>query len=116
MGLAPFALWPDLEDKLTAIFKTKSRQQWCDIMENTDVCFAPVLNMDETPEHPHNVERKTFQNIEGVIQPAPAPRFSHTAAEIQGAPEKNGASSRQILEDLGLSQEQIGELEDQAVI
>jgi alpha-methylacyl-CoA racemase len=64
------------EQELTAIFKTRTRAQWCEILEGTDACFAPVLNLDEAPHHPHNRARGTFIEIDGIIQPAPAPRFS----------------------------------------
>jgi len=63
------------KDRLTGIFKTKTRDQWCALMEGSDVCFAPVLSMAEAAAHPHNVARGTFVEIDGVTQPAPAPRF-----------------------------------------
>jgi alpha-methylacyl-CoA racemase len=66
------------EPDLATIFKTRTRAQWCELLEGTDVCFAPVLNLEEAPHHPHNQARKTFIEIDGVIQPAPAPRFSRT--------------------------------------
>lgn len=72
--------WPLLKEKLTALFKTKTRDQWCDIMEHSDICFAPVLSLTEAPEHPHNKARETFVTIGGILQPAPAPRFSGTPA------------------------------------
>jgi alpha-methylacyl-CoA racemase len=70
--------WPALKDKLTLLFKAKTRDQWCDLMEMTDVCFAPVLSMAEAPAHPHNAARGTFIDVDGVMQPAPAPRYSAT--------------------------------------
>lgn len=70
--------WPALKEKITDIFKTKTRAEWCQIMEGTDICFAPVLSLDEAPNHPHNRERKTFVEVDGVRQPAPTPRFSRT--------------------------------------
>ncbi len=73
--------WGPLKDKLTALFLTKTRDEWCALMEMTDVCFAPVLSMAEAPLHPHNVERRTFLDIDGVIQPAPAPRYSATVTD-----------------------------------
>lgn len=73
-------------DRLTAIFRTKTRQAWCELMEGTDVCFAPVLDFDEAPAHPHNRERQTFIELAGVMQPAPAPRFSATPAPSPRAP------------------------------
>ena len=67
--------WGKLKDKLTEVFKTKTRDQWCEIMEGSDVCFAPVLSLTEAAEHPHNIHRKTFSELDGVLQPSPAPRF-----------------------------------------
>ncbi|MEI9984744.1 MAG: CaiB/BaiF CoA-transferase family protein [Aliidongia sp.] len=72
--------WPVLREKLTALFKTKSRDAWCEIMEGSDICFAPILSMGEAPFHPHNRARGTFTAIDGVLQPTPAPRFSDTPA------------------------------------
>ncbi|MBN8815298.1 MAG: CoA transferase [Sphingomonas sp.] len=69
------AQWPAQKERLTAIFKSKTRDEWCALMEGTDVCFAPVLSMAEAASHPHNVARRTFVEIDGVLQPAPAPRF-----------------------------------------
>ena len=74
------ASWGPLKDKLTALFLTKTRDAWCTIMDNTDICFAPVLSLREAPTHPHNVARGTFVEDGGMIQPAPAPRFSATPA------------------------------------
>ena len=70
--------WPVLKEKLAAIFAIRARDEWCEIMECTDICFAPVLSMSEAPNHPHNAARGTFVDIDGVTQPAPAPRFSRT--------------------------------------
>lgn len=72
--------WPKLSEKLTAIFKTRTRDQWCALLEHSDACFAPVLSLTEAPEHPHNKARETYIEIDGVVQPAPAPRFSATPA------------------------------------
>ncbi len=73
--------WPLLKEKLTALFKTKTRSQWCDLMEGTDICFAPVLSLTEAKEHPHNVARQTFVDVGGLMQPAPAPRYSVTVSD-----------------------------------
>jgi alpha-methylacyl-CoA racemase len=72
--------WPALKDKLTTLFLTKSRDEWCALMDGTDICFAPVLSLTEAPRHPHNVQRGTFVEDEGMVMPAPAPRFSATPA------------------------------------
>ena len=77
--------WPSLKQRLVDIFKTKTREEWCKIMEGSDVCFAPVLTMREAPEHPHMAARKIFVSRHGVTQPAPAPRFSRTPSAIREA-------------------------------
>ena len=111
-----FSLWPQLKQKLSMIFKTKTRQEWCEIMENSDVCFAPVLSLSEAPEHPHNKHRKTFIENDGVLQPAPAPRFSRTAPEIKGPPPKPGQDTEKILTDFGFSDPEIASLKSCEVI
>jgi len=78
--------WPALKDKLAAAIKTKTRDEWDAIMLGSDVCYAPVLSLAEAPKHPHNAARKTFVEVDGVVQPAPAPRFSRTVPEVQGPP------------------------------
>jgi len=100
--------WPSLKEKLAAIFRTKTRDEWCEIMEGTDVCFGPVLSLDEAAKHPQNVHRKTFLEIEGVLQPAPAPRFSRTKCEIRKPPSAPGADTEQVLSAWGFS---AGEIE-----
>ncbi len=72
--------WDELKERLTALFLTKTRDEWCALMDGTDICFAPVLSLTEAPQHPHNVARGTFVEDGGIIQPAPAPRFSVTPA------------------------------------
>ena len=91
--------WPALKEKLAAIFRTRTRDQWCALMEGTDVCFAPVLNLAEAPAHPHNVERKTFFERDGIVQPTPAPRFSRTPGEVAHAPAHAGQHTDEILGD-----------------
>ncbi len=80
---------PELRGKLEKLFKTRTRDEWCALLEGTDACFAPVLSMAEAPQHPHNIARGSFVEIEGVVQPAPAPRFSstHTSARPDDAPQ-----------------------------
>jgi len=101
--------WPQLKKKLEAVFKTKTRDEWDAIMLGSDVCYAPVLSITEAPKHPHNVARKTFVEVAGVVQPAPAPRFSRTVPEIQGPPEE--ADAARALSGWGFSHEEIGKLE-----
>lgn len=78
--------WPDLQDKMEALFKTKTRDEWTTILEGSDACAAPVISMFDAPSHPHLAARKTFVNGDGGVQPAPAPRFSRTPSAIQGSP------------------------------
>jgi alpha-methylacyl-CoA racemase len=92
-------LWDDLQVKLVETFKQKTRDEWCSIMEGTDICFAPVLTMKEAPNHPHNKERETFINYEGVIQPNVAPRFSRTPSQIQGPPPLDISDIHEVLSD-----------------
>lgn len=77
--------WPALKEKLEKVFKSKTREDWCKIMEGSDICFAPILTMQEAPKHPHNAARKIFVERHGVTQPAPAPRFSRTPSAIRDA-------------------------------
>ena len=102
--------WPDLSEKLTAIFKTKTRDAWCEIMEGTDVCFAPVLSMTEAPHHPHNAARKTFIDVGGTLQPAPAPRFSVTTTQPPKLAPQAGSNTVEILKELGHDDTQIEQI------
>lgn len=95
--------WPAMKEKMVDIMKGKTRDEWCEIMEGTDICFAPVLDWNEAAAHPHNVERKTFIEIEGVMQPAPAPRFSETPPEVQRRPAGIGEHTEEILKDWDVS-------------
>jgi alpha-methylacyl-CoA racemase len=108
--------WPQLKQRFTALFKTRSRDDWCAVLEGTDVCFAPVLDMAEAPAHPHNKARGTFIEVDGVIQPAPAPRFSRTAPQAGSAASKPGADSAAILADWGWPGDAIAVLRDAHVI
>jgi len=95
--------WPALKVRLAAIFFGKTRDEWCAIMEGSDVCFAPVLTMSEAAKHPHNESRKTFINIAGATQPAPAPRFSRTVTAVPTPPAHAGENSREILQQWGIN-------------
>jgi alpha-methylacyl-CoA racemase len=94
--------WPGLKKKIMAVFKTRTQAEWCAIMEGTDICFAPVLSMTDAPKYKHNTDRGTFVEIEGVVQPAPAPRFSATPSAIQGRPPGLGEHNAEILKDWGV--------------
>lgn len=102
--------WPENKEKLAAIFKTKTRAEWTEIMGQTDICFAPVLRMSEAPAHPHNKARGSFIDVAGVTQPGPAPKFSRTTVESISAPAYAGEQSRQALLDWGFDAAQVDEL------
>jgi alpha-methylacyl-CoA racemase len=95
--------WPAMKERIAKLFRTKTRDEWCLIMEGSDVCFAPVLSMEEAPRHPHNRQRATFVEENGVIQPAPAPRFSRTPSAIQRPPARPGEHTEEALRDWGFS-------------
>ena len=100
--------WPRLRQRLADTLCTRTRGAWCELLEGTDACVAPVLDMDEAPRHPHNVARQTFVEHAGVVQPAPAPRFSRTTPEIQRPPAQPGEHGDEILSGWGFS---AGEIE-----
>ncbi len=102
--------WANNRAKLAQIFKTKTQAEWCAIMEGSDVCFAPILDLDEAPRHPHNKQRQTFVDVDGVTQPAPAPRFSRTPGAVQAPPPKAGEHSEAVLRDWGFSTQEISDL------
>jgi alpha-methylacyl-CoA racemase len=98
-------LWPVLKGRLEKLFHSKTSAEWCSIMEGSDVCFAPVLTMSEAAEHPHNVARRTFIDVAGTRQPAPAPRFSRTSPEVGSPPAHPGQHTREVLLDWGLGED-----------
>ncbi|MFN0089520.1 MAG: CaiB/BaiF CoA transferase family protein [Acidimicrobiales bacterium] len=104
------AAWPNHKPKLAALFAQKTRDEWCEIMEGSDICFAPVLDMDEAPNHPHNVARHAFVEVEGVIQPGPAPRFERTPSAVQGPPASPGQHTDEVLAAWGFDAEEIAKL------
>jgi alpha-methylacyl-CoA racemase len=108
--------WPELKERITEVFKSKTRDEWCKLMEHTDVCFAPVLTMPEAAEHPHNVARQTIIERDGIKQPAPAPRFSRTAPEIARSPQHPGQGTRDALEDWGIGKDRIDELVESGAV
>jgi alpha-methylacyl-CoA racemase len=105
------AQWPVLREKLAKVIAAKTRAEWCRIMEATDVCFGPVLSLDEAPRHPHNLARGTFVEVEGVVQPGPAPRFSATPGAVAGPPPAIGAHNKSSLSAWGFSDAEIAALE-----
>jgi len=102
--------WPRLKEKLAAVLRTKSRDAWCEVFADTDACVAPVLDLDEAPCHPHNVARGAYTEVAGVVQPAPAPRFSRTPGAVQAPPPLPGEHTRAALADWGLAPERIERL------
>ncbi|MEY3615240.1 MAG: alpha-methylacyl-CoA racemase [Actinomycetota bacterium] len=104
------AQWPQLKQKLAKVFRTKTRAQWNEVMEGTDVCYAPVLRMSEAAQHPHNVARQTFVQIDGVTQPSPAPRYSRSGTSTPTAPAHAGQHTREVLADWGVDAARIDTL------
>jgi alpha-methylacyl-CoA racemase len=102
--------WPAMKEKVAEVFRSKTRAEWCEIMEHTDVCFAPVLTMEEATEHPHNVERQTFVEFGGMTQAAPAPRFSRTSPELSRPAPHAGQHTDEILARFGFDAEDIAKL------
>jgi alpha-methylacyl-CoA racemase len=108
--------WPEQKEAIKKIILDKTRDEWCELMEGTDVCFAPVLDMSEAPKHPHNIERKTFIDLEGVTQPAPAPRFSRTEPEVVSSPSVVGEHTDEVLTSIGFSDEDINTLKTSGAV
>ena len=102
--------WPALKARLAAIFLTRSRDEWAELMEGTDICFAPVLSLSEAPFHPHNAERGTFVEVDDTIQPAPAPRYSRTPLSRPILAHMPGADTDAVLKSLGYAHERVAAL------
>jgi alpha-methylacyl-CoA racemase len=102
--------WPALRAAMAAAFASRTRAQWCELLEGTDACFAPVLNMSEAPQHPHNVARGTFIDVNGTLQHAPAPRFSATPAGPVSAPVAAGADTEAVLRESGYGDAELAAL------
>lgn len=108
--------WPEMHAKLAEVFRTRTRDEWCALAEGREVCFAPVLSMTEAPMHPHLRARGTFVERDGVIQPAPAPRFSRTPGAIQSAPARPGEHTEEALREWGFSAAELDALREARVI
>jgi alpha-methylacyl-CoA racemase len=102
--------WPAMRDRLAAVFRTRTRDEWCAVLEGTDACVAPLLDPGEAHEHPHLRERGTFVEVGGVIQPAAAPRFSRTAPTVAGPPPAPGAHTDEALLDWGFTAAEVADL------
>jgi alpha-methylacyl-CoA racemase len=111
------ARWPALKDRMTEVFLTKTRDEWCEIFDGTDACVAPILSMTEAPQHPHNVARKSFIEVDGHIQPGPAPKFSRTVPEVtKGAPRRGGDTESVLNSVAGYDQATIAALRADGVL
>jgi alpha-methylacyl-CoA racemase len=110
------ANWPRHKRRFQELFRTKTRAEWCDLLEGTDACFAPVLSFAEAQAHPHNRARQAYIEVDGVVQPAPAPRFSATPAEVREPAAAIGAHGRALLEGAGYGAEEVAELAAAGVV
>jgi alpha-methylacyl-CoA racemase len=108
--------WPVLAKRFTEVFKTRTRDEWCAVFADSDACFAPVLAMKEVAAHPHNVARATFVERDGVVQPAPGPRFSRTPPGIAGSSKPGGADSEAVLKAVGYSPSEIAAFIERGVV
>ena len=104
------AAWPDLKHKLAAVLRQRTRDEWCKLLEGSDTCVAPVLDVEEAPRHPHNRARGTFIEIDGVVQPAPAPRFSRTPPGVPHGPMRAGEHGAGLLRSWGIDEAQVTRL------
>ena len=110
------AKWPEMKEKLAAVIAGKTQAEWCEIMEGTDVCFAPVLNLVDATKHPANVARNTYIEVDGMIQPAPAPRFSRTPAEVRHGGHDIGQDTDEVLAAMGFAEQEIAGLKESGSI
>jgi alpha-methylacyl-CoA racemase len=99
--------WPEMRERFAEVFKTKTRDEWAAIFDGKDACVAPILNMDEVDNHRHNKERDLLVEVDGVSQPAPAPRLSRTPGSIERPGTPRGSETQEILEELGYTKEEI---------
>ena len=102
--------WPVLRERLAATFRTRTRDEWCALLEGTDACVAPVLSLLEAPAHPHIRARATFVDVGGVAQPAPAPRFSRTPCPTPAPPAAAGEDDGEVLAAWGIAPERVERL------
>jgi len=108
--------WPALKQRFAAIFRTRTRDQWCEVFEGREACFAPVLDLEEAREHPHSRARGVFIDVDGTRQPAPAPRFSRTPGSVSGPAVAPGHDTDSALEDWGFDAAEIAALREDGVI
>jgi len=110
------AAWPDRKADLAALFRTRTRQEWCELFEGSDACFAPVLSLAEAPTHPHNVARGTYVEHHGLVQPSPAPRFSRTPGALDRPPAAPGDHSDEVLSERGFTADEISRLRAEGAV
>ncbi|GMG88416.1 CaiB/BaiF CoA transferase family protein [Biformimicrobium ophioploci] len=110
------AQWPENAAAFAEVFRTRTRAEWCELLEGTDACVAPVLSADEAPDHPHNRAREAYIDVDGYAQPAPAPRFSRTPSTVSGGQHAPGADTEQVLRAVGYSEEQVADLKAQGAV
>jgi alpha-methylacyl-CoA racemase len=108
--------WPELKQRFAELFRTRTRDEWCALLEGTDVCFAPVLSFAEAQQHPHNVARGAYVEIDGITHPAPAPRFSATPAEVGSPPVGVGTQTRELLEMAGYGAAEVEALRASGIV
>ena len=108
--------WPAMKERLAEVFRTRTRDEWDEAMAGSDVCYAPVLSLDEAPKHPHNEARGTFVERHGITQPAPAPRFSRTEPELGRPPAHAGQHTDEVLSSFGFDSDRVAELRDSGAI
>ena len=108
--------WVAMRERIAAIFATRTRDEWVKCAEGREICLSPVMSMGEAPQHPHLAARKTFVDVAGIMQPAPAPRFSRTPGAIQGPPERAGASGEAVLGEWGFGADEIAALRKAAAM
>jgi alpha-methylacyl-CoA racemase len=110
------ARWPELRERMQALFRQRTRDEWCALLEGSDACFAPVLTMAEAPEHPQSRARQSFARIDGIVQPAPAPRFSRTPCALPDPPPVPGEHTDAALLDWGIAQDEVARLRARGAI
>jgi alpha-methylacyl-CoA racemase len=110
------ASWTEMQERMAALVKTRTRDEWCELLDGSDACFAPVLSLNEAPTHPHHEPRRTFTELAGIVQPAPAPRFSRTVPEISGPPTRPGEHTDDVLGAWGFAEDEIAKLHDAGAV
>ncbi len=104
--------WPAAKERIAAVFRTRTRDEWCELLEGTDACFAPALELSEVAEHAHNRAREAYVDVDGQLQPAPAPRFDRTVSEVRETASTAGAHTDEVLVEAGFQEQEIQKLRD----